>query len=203
VRRRLGWHDRPVILTVGRLQKRKGHDHLILALRSIRRAVPDVLYAIVGDGEELDHLRSLTDREGLTGHVQFLGEVGDDELILCYQQCDLFVLPNRQVGLDIEGFGMVLVEAQACGKPVIAGASGGTAETMDVPKTGFIVNCDTPDDLAAAVVELLSDDDRRRAMCEAARLWVCDRFDWTALGREAARIFEPAPSPRAADPVAV
>ena len=66
----------------------------------------------------------------------------DDRLVQCYQQCDLFVLPNRQVGRDIEGFGMVLLEAQSCGKPVIAGASGGTAETMQPGETGYVVPCD-------------------------------------------------------------
>ena len=201
IRGRLGWHDRPVVLTVGRLQKRKGHDQMIQALRSARRAIPDVLYAIVGDGEERAPLQALTAREGLSEHVQFLGEVGDEELIRCYQQCDLFVLPNRQVGRDIEGFGMVLLEAQACGKPVIAGASGGTAETMDIPATGRVVGCDTPDDLAALVAEMLSDRDRLRAMGGAARAWVCERFDWDALGRQAEDLFEHNPSPRAAAPV--
>jgi phosphatidyl-myo-inositol dimannoside synthase len=189
VRARLGWQDRPVVLTVGRLQKRKGHDQMILALRSIRRAIPDVLYAIVGDGEERGDLQNLTAREGLGGHVQFLGEVVDEELIRCYQQCDLFVLPNRQVGKDIEGFGMVLLEAQACGKPVIAGASGGTAETMRIPETGRVVACDGPDDLAALVVEILSDGERLRWMGGAAREWVCEQFDWDAMSRQAERLF--------------
>jgi phosphatidyl-myo-inositol dimannoside synthase len=189
VRTRLGWHDRPIILTVGRLQKRKGHDQMILALRSIRRAISDVLYAIVGDGEERGGLQDLVVSEGLGGHVQFLGEVVDEELIRCYQQCDLFVLPNRQEGKDIEGFGMVLLEAQACGKPVIAGASGGTAETMRIPETGRVVACDGPDDLAALVVEMLSDGERLRWMGGAAREWVCEQFDWDAMSRQAERLF--------------
>jgi phosphatidyl-myo-inositol dimannoside synthase len=197
VRRRLGWHDRPVVLTVGRLQKRKGHDKLILALHSVRLAVPDVLYAIVGDGEEREYLQLLAAREGLGEHMQFLGEVADEELIHCYQQCDLFALPNREVGRDIEGFGMVLLEAQACGKPVIAGSSGGTNETMDIPATGRVVGCDTPDDLATLVAEMLSDRDQLRSMGEAARAWVCARFEWDALSRQAKDLFDHGPSPRA------
>src|SRR5207245_855592 len=132
----------------------------------------------------------LMKREGLGEHIQFLGEVGDDELIRCYQQCDLFVLPNRQVGQDIEGFGMVLLEAQACGKPVIAGASGGTAETMRIPETGRVVACDGPDDLAAAVIELLSDRARLDRMGAAGRQWVAEHFDWGALSRQALELFE-------------
>ena len=130
VRRSLGWEGRRVVLTVGRLQKRKGHDMMIRSLPQVRQEVSDVLYAVAGDGEERAALaRAVTDL-GLGGQVQFLGEVDENTLLRCYQQCDLFALPNRQVGSDIEGFGMVLLEAQACGKPVLAGDSGGTAETL-------------------------------------------------------------------------
>ncbi len=189
-RRRMGWHGRTVVLTVGRLQKRKGHDQMILALPALRRAVPDVLYAVVGDGEERSSLEGLVAREGLRESVQFLGEVADQELVRCYQQCDLFVLPNRQVGQDIEGFGMVLVEAQACGKPVVAGASGGTAETMRIPETGRVVNCDGPELLAAVVVELLNDAPLRERMGRAARAWAVEQFDWESLSRQATALFD-------------
>src|SRR3954467_15837443 len=111
---------------------------------------------MVGDGEQDRALEDLVAQEGLVGSVQFLGEVDGPALIRCYQQCDLFVLPNRQPMRDIEGFGMVLLEAQACGKPVVAGASGGTAETMQIPETGRIVPCDGPQALAAMVANLLS-----------------------------------------------
>jgi phosphatidylinositol alpha-1,6-mannosyltransferase len=188
-RARLGWGDRHVLMTAGRLQKRKGHDQLIPALQSIRRTIPDVLYAIVGDGEERQPLEQLVDRSGLRGHVQFLGEIDDDGLVNCYQQCDLFVLPNRQVGQDIEGFGMVLVEAQACGKPVVAGASGGTAETMRIPQTGRIVNCEGPDQLAALICELLSSPDLLADMGAAARPWAVEQFDWGTLSMQARRLF--------------
>jgi phosphatidylinositol alpha-1,6-mannosyltransferase len=189
VRTRLGWDNRPVVLTVGRLQKRKGHDQMIRAIDRIRQSLPGVLYAVIGEGEERPPLEALVREGGLSNHVRFLGEVCDRELIECYQQCDLFVLPNRAVGKDIEGFGMVLVEAQACGKPVIAGASGGTAETMLVPDTGKVVPCDEPDELARLVVELLGDRDRLARMGQAARAWVVERFDWSALSRQAEEVF--------------
>jgi phosphatidylinositol alpha-1,6-mannosyltransferase len=189
VRATLGWGDRPVVLTVGRLQKRKGQDQMILGLRAVRAVVPDVLYVIVGDGEERAPLEGLVAREGLERHVQFLGEPDDEKLVQCYQQCDLFVLPNRQVGKDIEGFGMVLLEAQACGKPVVAGDSGGTAETMRIPETGRVVCCDGPDELSALVAELLADPDRRARMGEEGRRWVTEQFDWAVLSRQAARLF--------------
>jgi phosphatidylinositol alpha-1,6-mannosyltransferase len=194
IRQRRGWGDRPVILTVGRLQKRKGHDVMIQALGTIRRSVPNVLYVVAGDGEERPALDALAASEGAVDHVQFLGEIGDADLLACYRQCDLFVLPNRQVGKDIEGFGMVLLEAQACGKAVVAGASGGTAETMRIPQTGATVCCDGPDELAALVSELLLDRRRLERMGEAARQWVVSRFDWKVLTRQAEQLFRVGPS---------
>lgn len=190
VRDSLGWGDRPVVLTVSRLQLRKGHDQMIRALPMIRQAIPDVLYAIAGEGEERPRLQALVERENLNDHVQFLGEVDEDRLVECYQQCDLFVLPNRQIGKDIEGFGLVLLEAQACGKPVIAGASGGTAETMQVPQSGLVVPCETPDGLARTVSELLSDPQRMARMGWEARDWVVANFDWETLARQAESIFD-------------
>jgi phosphatidylinositol alpha-1,6-mannosyltransferase len=186
----LGWSERKVVLTVGRLQRRKGQDMMIRALPAIRRAVPNVLYVIVGDGEDRRRLEQLAVQEGVPEYVQFRGEPDDDELIRCYQQCDLFALPNRQVGQDIEGFGMVLVEAQACGTPVVAGASGGTAETMQIPATGRIVNCEQPHELAEIVIQLLADDSQRAAMSASARSWAVQRFDWEALSKQAVEIFE-------------
>jgi phosphatidylinositol alpha-1,6-mannosyltransferase len=197
VRSQLGWGERPVVLTVGRLQQRKGHDMLIRALRQIRQTVPNVLYAIAGDGDQRVALEQLVHQEAADGHVQFLGEVADDTLIRCYQQCDLFALPNREVAGDFEGFGMVLVEAQACGKPVIAGTSGGTAETMSVGATGQLVCCDGPDELARCVAELCSDAPRRAVMAAAARDWAVRQFDWTSLGQQAGRLLLPGTARRA------
>jgi phosphatidylinositol alpha-1,6-mannosyltransferase len=199
-RDRLGWGERPVVLTVGRLQKRKGHDVMIRALGRVRAVLPDVLFAVVGDGEERNQLQRLTAAEGLTGHIQFLGALPDWSLVKCYQQCDLFALPNRQVGRDFEGFGMVLLEAQACGKPVLAGASGGTAETMHIGETGVVVPCDAPDTLAAQVTELLADRKRLERMGRAARRWVVENFDWAPLSRQAAELFTDPVARRASPP---
>jgi phosphatidylinositol alpha-1,6-mannosyltransferase len=188
VRRRLGWGERPVVLTVGRLQKRKGQDMLIRALVATRQRVPDVLYSIVGDGQERGALEKMVAEHGLAEHVELRGEPNDAELIERYQQCDLFALPNRTVDGDFEGFGMVLVEAQACGRPVIAGDSGGTRETMDVGRTGLIVDCTRPEPLAEAVCGLLLDGERRQRMGQAAREHVVSTFDWPQLAGRAAEI---------------
>jgi phosphatidyl-myo-inositol dimannoside synthase len=189
VRADLGWGDRPVILTVGRLQKRKGHDRMIEAVTAIRTSLPGILYAVLGDGEERPALQALVSRMGLDDHVQFLGERDETTLLRAYQQCDLFILPNRQAGHDIEGFGMVLVEAQSCGKPVVAGASGGTAETLKDAETGLVVDCEDPARIAAAVLEILTDRERLSSMGEAARRWAVATFDWSRLLPRAEQLF--------------
>jgi phosphatidylinositol alpha-1,6-mannosyltransferase len=189
LRSSLGWGDRSVVLTVGRLQRRKGHDVMIKAMPDVLRIVPDAFYAIVGDGECEPDLRDLVASMGLGEYVRFHGAIDDWAMRQCYQQSDLFVLPNRQDGLDIEGFGIVLLEAQACGKAVVAGASGGTAETMDAPRTGLVVPCEAPGALAKVVADLLMDSERRGRMGRAGRDWMVERFDWDVLSRRAERIF--------------
>lgn len=184
-RQRLGWGERKVLLTVGRLQQRKGQDMVIRALPQIASTIPDILYAIVGDGDDYPRLAALTRELGVESLVQFHGELDNDNLLRCYQQCDLFALANRDIDGDIEGFGMVLLEAQACGKTVLAGNSGGTIETMRVPQTGSVIDCTTPDPIAKTVIAWMSDESGLSEKGQAARDWVVNRFDWSALARQA------------------
>jgi phosphatidylinositol alpha-1,6-mannosyltransferase len=190
VRKRLGWDGRRVILTVGRLQRRKGQDVMIEVVAKLRERFPDLLYAVVGGGEDRQRLADIVTRLGVDSHVQFMGEVKDEELLHCYQQCDLFALPNRAVGKDVEGFGMVLLEAQSCERPVLAGASGGTAETLKPGETGVVVPCDRADEPAAALAELLADRENLNRMGRAGRAWVAGKFDWPALAAEAQQTFQ-------------
>jgi phosphatidylinositol alpha-1,6-mannosyltransferase len=121
--------------------------------------------------------------------VQFLGIPNDDRLIECYQQCDVFALPNRQVGWDFEGFGIVLLEAQACGRPVITGRSGGTAETIDPLQTGVLIPCDEPEPIAQAVCDMFDSTDRAADMGARGRERAVTRFDWTVVTRQAHDVF--------------
>lgn len=189
-RERLGWSNRRVVLTVGALQKRKGQDMLIRALPAIRQRCPDVLYVMAGEGWERPYLEQTAKDVGVESFVQFRSVVAEDDLVECYQQCDLFALPNRQVGWDFEGFGIVLIEAQACGKPVVAGRSGGTADTLREGVTGEIVPCESPDELAMTVTALLEDANRRGTMGAAAREWACERFDWRVLTQQAIQLMD-------------
>jgi phosphatidylinositol alpha-1,6-mannosyltransferase len=188
-RARLGWTGRKVVLTVGALQKRKGQDMVLRALPAIRARCPEVLYSMVGEGWERDYLESLVDELSVRDVVEFRNTPTDEELVGCYQQCDLFALPNRRIGWDFEGFGIVLLEAQACGKPVVTGTDGGTAETIVPSVTGELVACDAPAPLAEAIVRLLDDPARRAAMGTAGRAHVVAKFDWSVLRAQAARAF--------------
>lgn len=188
-RDKMGWLNRKVILTVGRLQKRKGQDHVILSLNKLCEQIPDILYVIVGDGEDRLFLEELVATKKLQDNVQFMGKVDDKTMLACYQQCDLFVLANRDVDGDFEGFGMVLVEAQACGKPVIAGESGGTAETMIPGGTGILINAEDPEIIAHAIVQLLLDREKSTEMGKRGVAWVNQSFDWVSLVVKAESIF--------------
>lgn len=155
-KKQMGWFNKKVILTVGRLQERKGQDRMIEAMPNIIKSFPDSLYVIVGNGDDLPRLEALANVLDITDSVQFITDANDDILLKCYQQCDLFILPNRTVGNDIEGFGMVLVEAQACGKPVIAGDSGGTREAVFEDQSR-VIDCQSSENIAKHVTEVLTE----------------------------------------------
>lgn len=126
----------------------------------------------------------------LKENVQFLSEITDEEMIQCYQQCNLFVLPNRTIGKDIEGFGMVLAEAQSCGKPVLAGDSGGTAETMLIGETGYIVDCTKPEPLAEKIIQMLMEKETSKQMGRSAREHVVKTLDWDVHTSKAVTLFK-------------
>ncbi len=181
----LGWAQRPVILTVSRLEARKGHDVMIDAMSSLIEHLPDLLYSIVGSGPEQFALEQRVAKLGLEKNVEFRGSCDTATLLACLQACDVFILPNRRVGSSIEGFGIVLLEAQACAKPVIAGDSGGTAETMIPGETGLVIDCRDPSNLIKPLTELLTDHTRRERMAAAARSLMLHRFDWEVLANKA------------------
>ena len=177
------------MLTVGRLQRRKGHDNFIRALPTIKQSIPNILYAIVGSGPMEHELKSLAEELGVAGNVKFHGEISDSEMLKCYQQCDLFSLPNRTDGADVEGFGMVSLEAQSCGKPALVGDSGGTPETISEGKTGFAIDCTKPDLIAHKAIELLSEPGLLAQFGEDARTRAVDNFDWAAIVRRSEQLF--------------
>jgi phosphatidylinositol alpha-1,6-mannosyltransferase len=162
---------------------------MVKAIPKILKTLPNFLYAIVGDGEELNTLIKLSTELKVEKHVQFLSGLNDEQMIECYQQCDLFILPNRTIDNDIEGFGMVLVEAQSCGKPVIAGDSGGTRETMKLGESGLIIDATKASNIAIAMVDMLLDEEKLKGMGIKRREHVLQSLDWKALVFKAKELF--------------
>jgi phosphatidyl-myo-inositol dimannoside synthase len=171
----------PMLLTVGRMQRRKGQDMVIQALPRIRQSIPQVKYVMVGTGEELTSLTTLAQELGVQDSVIFAGNVPDQELAAYYAACDVFIMPNRQIGGDIEGFGMVYLEAGAVGKPVIGGKNGGTDDAILDDVTGIRVDGHSRVEIAQAVIDLLSAPDRAQAMGERGRQRVESEFAWDTV----------------------
>lgn len=185
----MGWQGKKVILTVGRLQARKGQDKMIEAMPEILKRCPQAHYVIIGHGESRSHLEDLIDSLELKEHVQMLTDCDDETMIKCYQHCDVFILPNRTEGQDIEGFGMVLVEAQACAKPVIAGNSGGTKETLISGETGEIVDATDVSALAAVITKFIEDPACCEVYGKAGRKHSVQAFDWENAAIHARSVF--------------
>lgn len=174
----------PTLLTVGRLQKRKGQDEVIRALPLIRASYPSVRYVIAGDGEEREALRRLSKNCNVESHVVWKPNCTDEEILKLYQQCDLFILANRQIGSDVEGFGMVLLEAAACGKATLTCDSGGTKEAIEDGVTGIVIKDSKKERIAESTCELLHDNERRTKLGTAGRQRVLDQYDWNVLAHQ-------------------
>lgn len=180
MRARYGLGDRPVVVCVSRLVPRKGQDMLIRALPALRERVPGTRLVIVGGGPYLEDLRRLAHSFGVTGDVVFTGGVPAEELPAHHAMADVFAMPcrTRGAGLDVEGLGIVYLEASAMGVPVVAGDSGGAPESVLDGTTGLVVDGWDVGSITAAVGDLLADPDRAAEMGRAGRDWVVDEWQW-------------------------
>jgi phosphatidylinositol alpha-1,6-mannosyltransferase len=185
VRGRFAPEGGPLLLSVGRLQRRKGHDLAIAAIARLVREWPTLRYVIVGGGEEKPRLEALARDCGVARHVIFAGEAKAVDLPAYYAACDVFMLPNRLDEGDIEGFGIVFLEAAASTRPAIGGRSGGVPEAIAEGQTGLLVSGTDADELAATVHRLASDRLLARRLGLAGRDRVLREFTWAAT---AARI---------------
>ena len=175
-----------VLLTVGRWradERYKGMDTLITALPRLLTRWPELHLAAAGDGDDRAWLEHLADENGVRRHVHFLSGLSYAELAACYGHCDIFALPSRG-----EGFGMVYLEAMACGKPVIGGAHGGAPEVVQDGKTGYLVQHGDAAQLATAIETLLKDPKLREEMGRRGRLRVENEFRFSVFAKSFRRI---------------
>jgi phosphatidylinositol alpha-1,6-mannosyltransferase len=183
VRARLGLTDRPVVVCVSRLVPRKGQDTLILAMPRILAAEPETVLLVVGGGPYEKELRRLAHATGVAGSVRFTGAVPWSELPAHYGAGDVFAMPcrTRRGGLDVEGLGIVYLEASATGLPVVAGDSGGAPDAVLDGETGWVVRGGAPEEAADRIVTLLGDAELRRRMGERGRTWIEEKWRWDLL----------------------
>jgi phosphatidylinositol alpha-1,6-mannosyltransferase len=179
IRGRHGLGDAPVIVCVSRLVRRKGQDVLVSAMGAIRRAVPGAVLLLVGDGPDRSRLEGLA-AEAPDRSVIFAGTATGGDLPAYFAAGDVFAMPcrTRGGGLDVEGLGIVFLEASASGLPVIAGDSGGAPEAVLPRETGIVVDGRDRTAVERAAVELLSSADLRSQWGRAGRWWVRTRWTW-------------------------
>jgi phosphatidylinositol alpha-1,6-mannosyltransferase len=168
--------EKKLVLSVGRLQRRKGFDNVIRAMPELLKQGVDIDYALIGIGEDLEYLQNLASEHGVADRVHLLGHVSYEDLPRWYNACDAFVMPNRDINGDTEGFGLVFLEAAASGKPVIAGIAGGTGSAVVDGETGLRVNGEQGDEIVQALTRLLCNPEEAAAMGRKARLRVIDNF---------------------------
>ncbi|WP_228000918.1 glycosyltransferase family 4 protein [Nocardia australiensis] len=184
LRARYGLGDRPTILCLSRLVPRKGQDALIVAMREIRDRVPGAVLVIAGGGPYEEKLHGLAAVIGVDSDVVFTGRVPSDELAAHHTIADVFAMPcrTRGAGLDVEGLGIVYLEASASGVPVVAGRSGGAPETVLEGKTGRVVDGRKTEEIVEAIVGILSDRDAAAEMGAQGRAWAEQQWRWDSLG---------------------
>ncbi len=190
VRARYGLAGGPWLLTVARLEWHKGIDTVIRALPAIRRAQAGARYAVAGVGDRRPQLERLVAELGLGDAVRLLGFVPDAELPALYNAADLYVGVSRRHELLAEGFGISLVEASACGLPVVGGRAGGVPDAVRDGETGVLVDPDDPTAVAAAVARLLGDGELRRRLGAAGRRAVETYYNWDRVAADLIRIDE-------------
>ncbi len=185
IRKRHGLGDRPVVVCVSRLVARKGQDTLVRAWPRVLADVPGAVLLIVGDGPYRGRLRALAERQGVADSVVITGPVAAPELPAHYAAGDVFAMPcrTRNGGLDVEGLGIVFLEASATGLPVVAGDSGGAPETVVEGETGHVVDGRWPGPTARALIRLLSDPAAAVEMGERGRSWVQRSWTWDSASR--------------------
>lgn len=176
--------DTPVILTVGGLVGRKGHDTVIRALPSITAAVPEVTYLIAGDGPDRARLERLAEVIGVRERVVFAGPVAATDLPSIYALADVFAMVSREqaVGCDVEGFGLVFLEAAACGKATVGGRSGGIPDAVCDGHTGLLADPLSVEDTASALTRLLTDHGLAATFGRNGREWVAREHRWSDVG---------------------
>jgi len=180
LRAELGLTDKSVIISVGRLVHRKGQDKLIASLPAIKAAVPNVHLVLVGVGPHQNYLNKLAAKLQVADCVTFIGRINYAELPKYICVGDIFAMPSRSrfFGLEVEGLGIVYLEASSCGLPVVGGKSGGAPDAVLIGETGVVVDGTNTFEIAEACIELLKNPELCELMGAAGREWIIENWRW-------------------------
>ena len=186
LRNSLGLSDKKVIVSVGRLVHRKGQDHLIEAMPEILKSIPQAHLLLVGEGPYREHLQTLVKKHNLEASVSFIGRIQYKDLPTYICVGDIFAMPSRSrlMGLEVEGLGIVYLEASSCGLPVLAGDSGGAPDALVQNVTGLVVNGIDDQQIATAAIKLLTDIELSKNMGLAGRQWIIDNWRWEIWSKD-------------------
>jgi phosphatidylinositol alpha-1,6-mannosyltransferase len=167
-----------ILLTISRLVKRKGHSKVLQIMPKLLQKYPNLHYIIIGDGVQKQALQDLAKKLNIESNVDFLGTLATSALPAYFSICDIFIMPNLALGEDVEGFGIVFLEAAVFAKPVIGGNNGGAIESIKNGETGFLVDPNNTTELYDAVDRLLSDPDLCKRLGENGRQRLKEQFNW-------------------------
>jgi len=191
LRRDLGLADKKVIVSVGRLVHRKGQDILIQSMPAVLAKHPTAHILMVGEGPYRKDLTKMVEKLNLSDAVTFIGRIQYKELPRYICAGDIFAMPSRSrlAGLEVEGLGIVYLEASSCALPVIAGRSGGAPDAVDEGVTGFSVEGTSPSEVSKAIIKLFDDPIKAKAMGESGRSWIIDKWRWEIWSKEFNSLF--------------
>lgn len=192
-RQRFGVIGKRLVVGVGRLVPRKGFDQTLLGWHSVVAQHPDAHLMIIGDGPQRQELQQLIESNGLQNHATLTGPLCDADLLAAYHSADLFIMPNRTMpDGDTEGFGLVFLEANACGRAVVGGRAGGAVEAVRDGESGFLVDGNSVEEIAGAINRLLADDVLRKRLEQGAlahaqaNSWITRAAEFQSLCRQLA-----------------
>jgi phosphatidylinositol alpha-1,6-mannosyltransferase len=191
LRKDLGLVDKKVIVSVGRLVHRKGQDILIQSMPAVLAKHPTAHILMVGEGPYRKDLTKMVEKLKLIDAVTFIGRIQYKELPRYICAGDIFVMPSRSrlAGLEVEGLGIVYLEASSCALPVIAGRSGGAPDAVDEGVTGFSVDGTSTLEVSKAIIKLFDDPVKAKEMGQAGRRWIIDKWRWEIWSKEFNSLF--------------
>ncbi|MGR3173254.1 MAG: glycosyltransferase family 4 protein [Candidatus Scalindua sp.] len=190
IRTKYKLEGRKVLLSISRLVPKKNHVNVLKALPEVIKRISNLTYLIVGKGEEEEIIKRIIGELRLQGYVKLLGYIDPQYIAPYYNACDVFVMPSKTVDVDYESFGIVYIEANACGKPVIGGRSGGVEDAVIDGVTGLLVDPENINEISDAIIRLLNDENLARRLGGNGRKRVENELTWKIVGKKINKIIE-------------